>query len=114
MALTSQKNDHQQTLGRGGEGEVLGEVIALARKVEEYRATLEQMDQHVGMLYLREVMQKGSQVREICNGGGGEGRGFQGMQKELLGREGGRGGERCGRSGGRGREEEMGGGGKRR
>jgi hypothetical protein len=59
---TNSQQQQQQQQQQKGEGEAQGDMAALLRKVEEYRATLEQMDQHMGMLYLREVMQKGAQV----------------------------------------------------
>ena len=45
-----------------GGDEVHGTVVTLVEKVEEYRGTLEQMDEHETMLHLRETMKQGSQV----------------------------------------------------
>ena len=39
-----------------------GEVSALVEKGEEFEATLAQMDQHIGVLFLRETLKQGSEV----------------------------------------------------
>ena len=62
MSLTSWENCQKAGAHGGGGG---GPILAM--KVEEYRSTLEQMDQHVGVGYLREVMKQGSEVRgRVC------------------------------------------------
>ena len=61
VSLTSREHASRDNSSPEG-GVAASEATVLARKVEEYRSTLEQMDQHVGMTYLREVMKQGSQV----------------------------------------------------
>ena len=46
----------------GKDTEKGGAVQSLEEKVEEYRSTLEQMDQHMGMFHLREAKKQSSQV----------------------------------------------------
>lgn len=58
--------DSKEKLGRDGEvdGRKVG-VVLLVQKVEEYRSTLEVMDHHKAVVFLRDVMRQGSKVR-LC------------------------------------------------
>ena len=40
-------------------------LVLLVKKVEEYRSTLEVMDHHEAVIYLRTILQRGSKVR-LC------------------------------------------------
>ena len=49
-------------VGAGEECVFTGEVSALVEKLAEYEHTLELMNQHTGVLYLRETLREGSEV----------------------------------------------------
>ncbi len=66
VSLTSPLEGHLNSeVGGGAENHPLGAIGSLVEKIEEYRSTLEQMDQHVGVFYLRETMKPGSQVSTV-------------------------------------------------
>ncbi len=65
VSLASDTGKRQEASNEGERGNYnhkFALVAALVQKVEEFRSTLEQMDQHVGVLYLRETMKQGSKV----------------------------------------------------
>lgn len=59
---------------KGGEEEEecpgRGRTSVLVQRVDEYKMSLEQMDGHMGMLYIREVLRQGSKVRGLLSRGG--------------------------------------------
>ena len=70
-ALSLTSGDEKK--GGGEECPERGRTSMLVQRVEEYKTSLEQMDGHMGMLYIREVLKKGSKVRGsgCARGGGG-------------------------------------------